>query len=142
MSVEMVIAGVILDAGKVLLRRHPTLGKWLPPGGHILPGETPDDAVRRELREETGLLVEPTDYAHLPPIEAIKKELALPFYVNVHSVGDHDHCCFFYRCRVVGHTNEPPEPAELRWFDVRTLDEAPEVPEDVKYIVKLAAKKM
>ncbi|MCD6434382.1 MAG: NUDIX domain-containing protein [Candidatus Diapherotrites archaeon] len=89
MKVEIVVADIILDAGKVLLRRHPQLGKWLPPGGHIRPGETPDDALRRELCEETRLLVEPIDYANLLPAEAIKQELALPFYVNVHSVGDH-----------------------------------------------------
>ncbi|WP_026509701.1 MULTISPECIES: NUDIX hydrolase [unclassified Butyrivibrio] len=30
-------------------------GKWIAPGGHLENGESPDDCVRREVLEETGL---------------------------------------------------------------------------------------
>ncbi len=50
--------GVILTPdGEILLMRirFPDRELWITPGGGIDEGETPSDAVRRELREETGL---------------------------------------------------------------------------------------
>ena len=43
------------NAGRILLIKHKRLGTWLPVGGELDPGETPLEAARRELKEETGL---------------------------------------------------------------------------------------
>ncbi|WP_328877318.1 NUDIX hydrolase [Streptomyces sp. NBC_00299] len=48
---------VVLDAerGELLLVAHRKAGLWLPPGGHVEPGEDPWAAVERECREELGI---------------------------------------------------------------------------------------
>ena len=51
--------------GRVLLARRahkPDAGLWDIPGGFLEEGEHPLDGIRRELREETGLEVEPTEF--------------------------------------------------------------------------------
>lgn len=42
--------------GKILLSRHRERQTWETQGGHIEPGETPLDAAKRELYEESGAL--------------------------------------------------------------------------------------
>jgi ADP-ribose pyrophosphatase YjhB (NUDIX family) len=56
---------VVDDAGRILLTRRaiePFKGDWDIPGGFLEEGEHPLDGIRRELREETGLDVEPLDF--------------------------------------------------------------------------------
>lgn len=54
--------GCLHRDGRVLLERRPddakvSPGVWDLPGGHLEPGETPEHALVRELREELGVIV-------------------------------------------------------------------------------------
>jgi ADP-ribose pyrophosphatase YjhB (NUDIX family) len=53
------VAAVIFEAGRVLLQRRDDTGRWGLPGGGVEPGESVREAIIREVREETGLEVEP-----------------------------------------------------------------------------------
>ena len=56
-----VVAAVIVRDGAVLAcrraRHKDAAGRWEFPGGKVEPGEAPEDALRRELREELGVEV-------------------------------------------------------------------------------------
>ena len=74
----MVVAAVIEKDGRVLIarrRKEERLGgKWEFPGGKVEPDEKPEQALKRELREELGIEAEigeffcssRYDYPHLP----------------------------------------------------------------------------
>jgi 8-oxo-dGTP diphosphatase len=58
------VGGVLIHEGRVLLIRRgkePLRGRWVVPGGTVEVGESLEEALVREMEEETGLRVEPLD---------------------------------------------------------------------------------
>ncbi len=53
------VAAVILDAQNQILLQEKSNNTWSLPAGMIEPGETSAEAVCREVKEETGLIVSP-----------------------------------------------------------------------------------
>jgi 8-oxo-dGTP pyrophosphatase MutT (NUDIX family) len=105
-------SGLVVDSGKVLLIRHPYLGLWIQPGGHIDEGETPESAAIRETQEETGVLC-----------ELVWQENSL-VDIDVHTIPDnpakkepehiHIDLCFALRlARLV----DAAEAIEWRWYE-------------------------
>lgn len=61
---EVAVGAVVVEDRKLLLVQRsaaPGAGLWAVPGGRVRPGESLREAVRRETREETGLVVEVGD---------------------------------------------------------------------------------
>lgn len=105
------------DAGEVLLLNHllrPNSG-WGLPGGFINAGEQPADAVRREIREETG-------------IELRDVEL-----VRVRTFGTHIEIIF--KAAGVGNPEvKSAEITELGWFTLEAMP--PEMDIDQQFMIK------
>ena len=58
------VTAVVIRDGKVLLARHTYgggKGMLIVPGGYVEVGETPQEAVVREYREETGIEIAPRE---------------------------------------------------------------------------------
>ena len=100
--------------GKILLSRHRQRQTWETQGGHIEPGETPEQAARRELREETGLRL--TAITHVLP----------PAACTV-GIGDERTVCVFGTAEGTFRPSaDPMEEIESAWYtraQVRALHE-------------------
>ena len=58
------VAAIVIKDEKVLLVRHTYgagKGKLIIPGGYVKNGESPQEGVKRELLEETGIVINPTE---------------------------------------------------------------------------------
>jgi 8-oxo-dGTP diphosphatase len=93
------VAGVVVDdAGRALLIRRRDNGHWEPPGGVLELDEDIEDGLRREVREATGLAVEPT------ALTGVYKNMVKGIVALV------------FRCRVTGgRLTLSDETTELRW---------------------------
>lgn len=104
------VGAVIVDRGRVLLVRRgtePLRGQWSLPGGLIEVGEALTDGLIREVKEETGLIVEAVELIEL--IDRIHREGDRVRYHYV--IAD-------YLCTVAGGELRAASDAdEVRWVE-------------------------
>ncbi|MEU3597157.1 NUDIX hydrolase [Streptomyces sp. NPDC006798] len=104
-----VAAGVILQNGRLLLvKRAVSEGSltWQFPAGKVEPGEFPADAVVREVKEETGLVVTVT--------EQLRERTHPATGVRI----------VYFACAIqsgTAHRAAPKEVADIRWVPLRDV---------------------
>jgi 8-oxo-dGTP diphosphatase len=117
----MVVAAALVDGeGRVLLQQRPLgramEGLWEFPGGKIDPGELPEAALIRELREELGI---ETNHACLAPATFASATL-----------GERHLLLLLYICRKWRGVPEPLHASGLRWVRPNQMYGLPMPPAD------------
>lgn len=125
----VVVGAALLDADHLLAARRsapPELaGRWELPGGKVEPGETPQAALARELREELGVEVEvgeriPGEWPLKPPyVLQVWTAQLLPASPDPKPLQDHD---------------------DLRWLTREHLWDVPWLDQDVDAVRNIAAR--
>jgi NAD+ diphosphatase len=102
---------LVVRGGKVLLARRgsaPYRGTWDLPGGFLEAGETPEAALRRELREELGA--------------RIRSARVLGFFEETYGPGGFPILAVVFRVRLrPGPLRRGSDVAAVRWFPRRSL---------------------
>ncbi len=89
------VGALIFRGGSILLverGREPLKGFWSLPGGLVETGEKLEDAVKREIREETGLRIQP-----LPAFEIFQRIIT-----DASGRAEYHYVLIDYVCKVVG----------------------------------------
>ena len=105
------------DSGEILLQNKGNGEKWSLPAGAIELGEAPAEAIVREVREETGLLVVPKKL-----VGVIGRKDFSYQYPDGHQV---EYNVFMFDCVIQGGELNPldNETAELRYFHPNYMPE-------------------
>ena len=122
---DFVVTPFIVFENKVLLVNHPRYGVWIPPGGHIELDEDPEDALQREIKEETGLKVE--IMSSKPEVNSPgTKFLLKPNYLDVHDANPpHQHIALIYFAKTLnGEVVKSAEHTEVKWFTSEELEKS------------------
>lgn len=114
---------IVNKIGKVLLVNHPRYGMWIPMGGHIELDEDPEQALYREIEEETGLKVK--ILADKPNFKSkVVKPVLTPNYVDVHEANPpHKHISFIYfALSKSDNFVKSDEHTDMKWFSKAELN--------------------
>lgn len=119
----LVVAGALIDEqGQVLIAARPPgkhmAGRWEFPGGKIADGETPQEALRRELREELGI-----------EVQQCRLEMS-----RVHAYPDREVELLFHVVEAWSGTPASLDGQALRWVPLERLDREDILEADLPFI--------
>ena len=128
LPIVLIAAVALFDKdGRVLIAKRPEgksmAGLWEFPGGKVEAGETPEQALIRELQEELA-------------VDTVESCLA-PFTFASHAYHDFHLLMPLYVCRVWEGTVTPKEGQVLKWVRPLQLKEYPMPPADVPLVAML-----
>jgi 8-oxo-dGTP diphosphatase len=123
-----VVAVALVDPdGRVLIAQRPEgkplAGLWEFPGGKLEPGERPEDALIRELREELGI--------------AVKAACLAPLTFASHAYDDFHLLMPLFICRRWEGFVQSREGQALKWVRAKALRDHPMPPADAPLIPHL-----
>lgn len=111
---RVAVGAVIFKDDKVLLVKRsnpPAKGLWAIPGGKVLPGESLHDALKREIKEETGFRINVGDVVYVfDVIEKNQDEIAFHYVII-------DFICEY----ISGSLKAGDDAAEVRWISKDNL---------------------
>lgn len=124
----LVVAVALIDTdGRVLIAQRPEgkqlAGLWEFPGGKVEPGERPEAALIRELREELGI--------------ETKESCLAPFVFASHAYDSFHLLMPLYLCRRWEGTVVAREHAALKWVRPNQLSDWPMPPADAPLVAWL-----
>lgn len=123
----LVVAAVCIEGDRVLLTQRPSgthlAGKWEFPGGKMEPGEAPDEALVREMREECGVVVEVGEALDVTYWRYPRKSVLL----------------LFYRARIVEGAVQHVSVAGHVWATADALDGYDLPPADARIVARVKA---
>lgn len=123
----IVAAAVVIESGQVLLTQRAEgqhlAGLWEFPGGKVEDGESPEEALVRECREECGIGI----------------DVGQILDVTFHRYREKNVVLLFYRCSRVSGEVRHLQVADHAWVDPKALDRYELPPADEQVIARIQA---
>ncbi|MBA3816072.1 MAG: NUDIX domain-containing protein [Parachlamydiaceae bacterium] len=122
------------DMSQILLVDHKKTELWLPPGGHVDPGEDPHETVRREAKEELGIEAE----------FFFDKPLLLTVTQTVGNVAKHTDVSLWYLLKCdpsLSFDYDINEFNQIRWFSIDEIPFEKSDPHMKRFLQKMSHEK-
>lgn len=144
---DFTVAAFMVFDDKVLMVNHGRYGLWLAPGGHVELDEDTDEALFREIYEETGYKPDEIEILSAKPKNKVRgaKFLYAPNYMDSHEANaPHKHIALVYFVKALhGKHIKSDEHLEAKWLSLADFQSGKyKIPEDSHFfaeeVVKLA----